>query len=71
MTAAEALVRAQVRRELAARAKADDRTVKRVLQGLGKQNSAWERITEAMAALGVERPAPARLASVPPAKEAL
>ena len=68
MTAAEALGRAQVRREIAFKAKADDRSVKRVLRGVGKQNSAWERITEVMTALGVERPAP-RLVSVPSTKD--
>jgi plasmid stabilization system protein ParE len=43
-------------REIAAKAKADDRTVKRVLRGAGGRNSAWERVVEAMAALGVEQP---------------
>ena len=69
MTAAEALARPQIRREIAAKAKADDRTVKRVLRGEGTRNSAWERVTEAMAALGVEY-APPKLAAVPSAKDA-
>ena len=58
MTTAEALARPQVRREISAKAKADDRTVKRVLRGEGGRNSAWERVVEAMTALGVEHPQP-------------
>ena len=68
MTAADALGRPQVRREIGAKAKADDRTVKRVLRGEGHRNSAWERVTEAMIALGVEQASP-RLVSVPPAQD--
>ena len=64
MTAADALDRPQVRREIGAKAKADDRTVKRVLRGGGKRNSAWEGVTEAMASLGVDQ-APPRLVAVP------
>ena len=65
MTALEALGRAQVRREIAAKAKADDRTVKRVLRGLGPTNSAWERVTEAMALLGVVQASPVVTAPTP------
>jgi predicted GIY-YIG superfamily endonuclease len=45
-----------MRREIAGKAKADERTVKRVLCGLGEHNSAWARIAEAMAELGVLAP---------------
>jgi hypothetical protein len=69
VTAAEALTRAQIRREIAAKAKADDRTVKRVLRGEGTRNSAWERVTEAMASLGIDQALP-KLTSVPSAKDA-
>ena len=69
MTAAEALSRPQMRREIAAKAKADERTVKRVLRGQGNRNSAWERVTESMVALGVDPPPAPRLVSVPPARD--
>ena len=59
-----------MRRRLCAEANADDRTVKRVLRGLGPQNGAWEKITEAMAKLGVDQAPPSPLlASVLPAGE--
>ena len=56
MTAADALGRPQVRREIGAKAKADDRTVKRVLRGEGPRNGAWERVAEAMEKRGVDLP---------------
>jgi hypothetical protein len=69
VTALEALGRAQVRREIAAKAKADDRTVKRVLRGIGPTNSAWERVTEAMALLGIAQASP--VATTTPPQEPL
>lgn len=56
MTAAEAFRSSHVRREIATKARADERTVKRVLCGLGEHNSAWARIADAMAELGVLAP---------------
>jgi hypothetical protein len=52
----EALHSRQRVREIAAKAHADERTVKRVLRGEWKHNNAEERILEAMEELGVRRP---------------
>jgi DNA-binding LacI/PurR family transcriptional regulator len=56
ISAFDALHSRQRVREIAARAHADERTVKRVLRGEWKHNNAEERILAAMEELGVRRP---------------
>lgn len=56
ISAIEALQSRQKVREIAARARADERTVKRVLRGEWKRNSAEERILGAMEELGIRKP---------------
>lgn len=70
IAAFEALGSRQKIREIAAKARADERTVKRVLRGEWKHNSAEERILMAMGELGIRRPLGIVKVVMPEAKEA-
>jgi len=57
-SAFDALQSRQKVREIAAKARADERTVRRVLRGEGPRNAAYERVVEAMAAVSTDPPPP-------------